>query len=92
MTELKEILYERNELKARVSDLEDELQMYRPEGSSNSGQYVLSSLDPSSLFYSACDLCTVIVLVQLCLAFARVLLSACCAQVIKCLNHHEDVL
>ncbi|XP_063852325.1 LOW QUALITY PROTEIN: RILP-like protein homolog [Scylla paramamosain] len=30
MTELKEILYERNELKARVSDLEDELEMYRP--------------------------------------------------------------
>ncbi|KAK8731030.1 hypothetical protein OTU49_007765, partial [Cherax quadricarinatus] len=31
MTELKEILYERNELKARVSDLEDELEMYRPK-------------------------------------------------------------
>ncbi|XP_050732293.1 RILP-like protein homolog isoform X4 [Eriocheir sinensis] len=30
MTELKEILYERNELKARVSDLEDELQVFRP--------------------------------------------------------------
>jgi len=29
--ELKEILHERNELKARVSDLEDELEMYRPK-------------------------------------------------------------
>ncbi|CAL4092190.1 unnamed protein product [Meganyctiphanes norvegica] len=31
MTELKEILYERNELKARVSDLEDELELFRPK-------------------------------------------------------------
>ncbi|XP_069680168.1 RILP-like protein homolog isoform X6 [Periplaneta americana] len=31
--ELKEILHERNELKARVSDLEDELEMYRPKSS-----------------------------------------------------------
>lgn len=30
-SELKEILQERNELKARVSDLEDELDMYRPK-------------------------------------------------------------
>ncbi|KAL7288085.1 hypothetical protein TKK_0017873 [Trichogramma kaykai] len=30
-TELKEILHERNELKARVSDLEDELELYRPK-------------------------------------------------------------
>lgn len=30
-TELKEILHERNELKARVSDLEDELENYRPK-------------------------------------------------------------
>ncbi|XP_026278872.1 RILP-like protein homolog isoform X3 [Frankliniella occidentalis] len=29
--ELKDILHERNELKARVSDLEDELEMYRPK-------------------------------------------------------------
>lgn len=29
--ELKEILHERNELKARVSDLEDELDLYRPK-------------------------------------------------------------
>ncbi|XP_072760879.1 RILP-like protein homolog isoform X2 [Anoplolepis gracilipes] len=29
--ELKEILHERNELKARVSDLEDELELYRPK-------------------------------------------------------------
>lgn len=29
--ELKEILHERNELKARVSDLEDELEYYRPK-------------------------------------------------------------
>lgn len=32
--ELKEILYERNELKARVSDLEDELSIYRPSTTS----------------------------------------------------------
>ena len=75
MTELKEILYERNELKARVSDLEDELQIFRPEGSS-SRQYV----DSHSLFHIACDLCTIIVLVQLSLAFARVLFVACFAQ------------
>nr|XP_027214148.1 LOW QUALITY PROTEIN: RILP-like protein homolog [Penaeus vannamei] len=31
MTELKEILYERNELNKCVSDLEDELEMYRPK-------------------------------------------------------------
>lgn len=30
-SELKEILQERNELKARVSDLEDELDVYRPK-------------------------------------------------------------
>ncbi|XP_032686052.1 RILP-like protein homolog isoform X2 [Odontomachus brunneus] len=30
-SELKEILHERNELKARVSDLEDELELYRPK-------------------------------------------------------------
>ncbi|XP_046416101.1 RILP-like protein homolog isoform X3 [Neodiprion virginianus] len=29
--ELKEILHERNELKARVSDMEDELELYRPK-------------------------------------------------------------
>lgn len=29
--ELKDILHERNELKARVSDLEDELESYRPK-------------------------------------------------------------
>lgn len=33
-SELKEILHERNELKAKVSDLEDELEIYRPKGSS----------------------------------------------------------
>ncbi|XP_020293122.1 RILP-like protein homolog isoform X2 [Pseudomyrmex gracilis] len=31
IAELKEILHERNELKARVSDLEDELELYRPK-------------------------------------------------------------
>lgn len=30
-TELKEVLHERNELKAKVSDLEDELELYRPK-------------------------------------------------------------
>lgn len=30
-SELKDILNERNELKARVSDLEDELETYRPK-------------------------------------------------------------
>lgn len=29
--ELKEILHERNELKARLSELQDELSLYRPE-------------------------------------------------------------
>lgn len=29
--ELKEILHERNELKARFSELQDELSLYRPE-------------------------------------------------------------
>ena len=33
--ELKEILRERNELKARVSDLEDELAIYRPTPARN---------------------------------------------------------
>lgn len=30
-TELKEVLHERNELKAKMSDLEDELELYRPK-------------------------------------------------------------
>lgn len=30
LDELKNILFERNELKAKVSDLEDELALYRP--------------------------------------------------------------
>ncbi|XP_018013543.1 RILP-like protein homolog isoform X2 [Hyalella azteca] len=34
LTELKDILYQRNELKARLSDLEDELNMYRPSNAS----------------------------------------------------------
>ncbi|XP_044261186.1 RILP-like protein homolog [Tribolium madens] len=34
--ELKDILHERNELKARVSDLEDELETYRPKNKSES--------------------------------------------------------
>ena len=33
LPELKDILQERNSLKARVSDLEDELAMYRPKSS-----------------------------------------------------------
>ncbi|XP_034237419.1 RILP-like protein homolog isoform X2 [Thrips palmi] len=44
--ELREILHERNELKARVSDLEDELEMYRPKDppqSSNSSNTSLHS-------------------------------------------------
>ncbi|XP_034237423.1 RILP-like protein homolog isoform X5 [Thrips palmi] len=36
--ELREILHERNELKARVSDLEDELEMYRPKDPPQSPQ------------------------------------------------------
>lgn len=37
--ELKDILHERNELKARVSDLEDELETYRPKNKTET--YVL---------------------------------------------------
>lgn len=33
-SELKEILQERNDLKAKISDLEDELELYRPKNSS----------------------------------------------------------
>ncbi|XP_023721803.1 RILP-like protein homolog isoform X2 [Cryptotermes secundus] len=40
--ELKEILHERNELKARVSDLEDELEMYRPKSSESRHNVSLS--------------------------------------------------
>ncbi|XP_063993058.1 RILP-like protein homolog isoform X5 [Diachasmimorpha longicaudata] len=40
--ELKEILHERNELKARVSDLEDELELYRPKP--ETGQPALTSI------------------------------------------------
>ena len=35
LIELKDILYQRNELKARLSDLEDELNLYRPKVSKN---------------------------------------------------------
>ena len=38
LTELKDILYQRNELKARVSDLEDELSVFRP---AKQQQYVI---------------------------------------------------
>lgn len=68
MTELKEILYERNELKARVSDLEDELEMYRPK---EERQYVMRE----SLFHSACNMCAIVTLIQLTLFVARLILA-----------------
>ena len=37
-SELKEILQERNELRAKISDLEDELELYRPKGTT---EYVI---------------------------------------------------
>ncbi|XP_050732291.1 RILP-like protein homolog isoform X2 [Eriocheir sinensis] len=45
MTELKEILYERNELKARVSDLEDELQVFRPRSQRQKSHILCPPLD-----------------------------------------------
>lgn len=50
--ELKDILNERNELKARVSDLEDELKLYRP---SSSRQYVFTYHVARRMFIHACD-------------------------------------
>ncbi|KAK7070377.1 JNK_SAPK-associated protein-1, partial [Halocaridina rubra] len=73
MTELKEILYERNELKARVSDLEDELEMYRPK---EDRQYVVRR----SVFRSACNVCAIVTLIQLTLFVARLIL-ACLAVI-----------
>lgn len=75
MTELKEILYERNELKARVSDLEDELEMYRPK---EERQYVARD----TLFKSACNVCAIVTLTQLCLFIARLIL-ACLAVTLR---------
>lgn len=48
--ELKEILHERNELKAKVSDLEDELENYRPRNK-NSESLVLYFDCLHTLFY-----------------------------------------
>lgn len=42
--ELKDILHERNELKARVSDLEDELETYRPKKSTSATTTTTESL------------------------------------------------
>ncbi|KAK3927371.1 RILP-like protein-like protein [Frankliniella fusca] len=44
--ELKDILHERNELKARVSDLEDELEMYRPKDPPKRSTAFVPSLFP----------------------------------------------
>ncbi|KAA0191980.1 hypothetical protein HAZT_HAZT003308 [Hyalella azteca] len=60
LTELKDILYQRNELKARLSDLEDELNMYRPSNASAAAtkqQYVhkLKLHTPSPVAYSSCS-------------------------------------
>ncbi|KAK5638223.1 hypothetical protein RI129_012518 [Pyrocoelia pectoralis] len=43
--ELKDILHERNELKARVSDLEDELETYRPKNAAESKFKLLKKVD-----------------------------------------------
>lgn len=45
--ELKDILHERNELKARVSDLEDELESYRPKNKAET--YVTTENDNNFL-------------------------------------------
>ena len=66
MTELKEILYERNELKARVSDLEDELEVYRPR---EQHPYVQP-------WRGACDVAVCVVVVQVWCAVVR-LCAAC---------------
>jgi len=47
IAELKEILCERNELKARVSDLMDELTLYRPQQNHHHSKYVVVDF-PSS--------------------------------------------
>ncbi|XP_011304712.1 RILP-like protein homolog isoform X1 [Fopius arisanus] len=46
--ELKEILHERNELKARVSDLEDELELYRPKP--ETGQPALNTVPETNSY------------------------------------------
>ena len=71
LQELKEILYERNELKARVSDLEDELQLFRPK---DQRSYVLLARSP---FLLACDVSALVVLVQACLWVLRMVLQVC---------------
>lgn len=43
--ELKDILHERNELKARVSDLEDELETYRPKNKAETPIKIISITD-----------------------------------------------
>nr|XP_023016561.1 RILP-like protein homolog [Leptinotarsa decemlineata] len=43
--ELKDILHERNELKARVSDLEDELEIYRPKNKAETLKNLLPLMD-----------------------------------------------
>lgn len=55
VAELKEILYERNELKARVSDLDDELALYRPRAKSPSS----ATCNPLSRIPTAGDYPTV---------------------------------
>lgn len=79
MLELKEILYERNELKARVSDLEDELSVYRPSPSVRpyvSPWSTTPFFHPYGLFARACDLASIIALIYLGLLVLRCILHA----------------
>ncbi|KAF2900632.1 hypothetical protein ILUMI_05555 [Ignelater luminosus] len=46
--ELKDILHERNELKARVSDLEDELETYRPKNKTESRRKFIPFIEKSN--------------------------------------------
>ncbi|KAJ8956374.1 hypothetical protein NQ318_015112 [Aromia moschata] len=50
--ELKDILHERNELKARVSDLEDELETYRPKNKAETLKKLIPLMDKIEI---ACD-------------------------------------
>ncbi|KAJ8980384.1 hypothetical protein NQ317_009378 [Molorchus minor] len=50
--ELKDILHERNELKARVSDLEDELETYRPKKKAETLRKLIPLMDKIEI---ACD-------------------------------------
>ncbi|CAH1977779.1 unnamed protein product [Acanthoscelides obtectus] len=50
--ELKDILHERNELKARVSDLEDELETYRPKNKAETLKKLVPMIDKIEI---ACD-------------------------------------